>query len=84
MGCYLLKDAQKTGTGDLLVSVQAMDPIRIPFKKEFEDCITALWNRAVESREPLIDKEINNLVYALYGLSKAEMSYVADFVTQFR
>ena len=30
MGHYLLKDAPKTGTGDLLVSVQAIEPIQIP------------------------------------------------------
>ena len=30
MGHYLMKDAPKTGTGDLLVSVQAVEPIKIP------------------------------------------------------
>jgi adenine-specific DNA-methyltransferase len=30
MGHYLLKDSPKTGTGDLLVSVQAIEPIKIP------------------------------------------------------
>ena len=30
IGHYLLKDAPKTGTGDLLVSVQAIEPIQIP------------------------------------------------------
>jgi hypothetical protein len=29
MGHYLLKDAPKTGTGDLLVSVQAVSPLRV-------------------------------------------------------
>ena len=48
MGHYLLKDAPKTGTGDLLVSVQAIEPIQIPqvgletnseFKKLLESLI---------------------------------------------
>ena len=30
LGNYLLKDAPKTGTGDLLISVQALEPIYIP------------------------------------------------------
>ena len=30
MGHYLLKDAPMTGTGDLLISVQAVEPIKIP------------------------------------------------------
>jgi type I restriction-modification system DNA methylase subunit/REP element-mobilizing transposase RayT len=30
MGHYLMKDAPKTGTGDLLISVQAIEPLRIP------------------------------------------------------
>lgn len=30
MGHYLLKDSRKTGTGDLLISVQAIEPLRIP------------------------------------------------------
>jgi len=30
MGHYLMKDSPKTGTGDLLVSVQAIEPIKIP------------------------------------------------------
>ena len=30
MGHYLLKDAPKTGTGDLLISVQAVEPIKVP------------------------------------------------------
>ena len=33
MGHYMLKDSPKTGTGDLLVSVQAIEPILIPMNK---------------------------------------------------
>ena len=34
VGHYLLKDAPKTGTGDLLISVQAVEPIKIPIPDE--------------------------------------------------
>ena len=30
MGKYLLKNSPKTGTGDLLISVQAIEPIKVP------------------------------------------------------
>jgi type II restriction/modification system DNA methylase subunit YeeA len=33
MGHYLLKDAPKTGTGDLLISVQAVEPIKCIFRR---------------------------------------------------
>ena len=41
MGHYLLKDAPKTGTGDLLISVQAVEPLKMPsvsheLNKEFK------------------------------------------------
>ena len=42
MGHYLLKDSPKTGTGDLLVSVQAMEPILIPFDKNIELQLNAI------------------------------------------
>ena len=42
MGHYLLKDSPKTGTGDVLVSVQAMEPILIPFDKNIELQLNAI------------------------------------------
>ena len=30
IGNYLLREAPTTGTGDLLISVQAMNPVRVP------------------------------------------------------
>ena len=35
LGHFLLKDSPKTGTGDLLISVQAIAPLRIPLPKDF-------------------------------------------------
>lgn len=34
LGHFLLKDSPKTGTGDLLISVQAIEPLRIPLPKD--------------------------------------------------
>ena len=41
MGHYLMKDAPKTGTGDLLISVQAIEPLKIPI---------------IDNQEPFINK----------------------------
>ena len=86
MGCYLLKDAPKTGTGDLLVSVQAIDPIKIPFIKRVEEQLEELLCAATKKLQPeqFIDSEVNRIIFELYGLSTAEMLYVGDYVAQFR
>ena len=39
--CFL-KDSPKTGTGDLLVSVQAINPVKVPYSEESEKRLTAL------------------------------------------
>src|SRR5690606_4903195 len=37
LGRYLLRDAPQTGTGDLLISVQAIEPLLIPIPNSYED-----------------------------------------------
>src|SRR5699024_1825473 len=34
MGHHMMKDAPQTGTGDLLISVQAIEPLKIPIPDE--------------------------------------------------
>lgn len=70
MGHYLLKDSPKTGTGDLLISVQAVEPIKIPlinigdleYFKELLKCEN--------------QTEIDHKVFNLYGLSLEEEAYI--------
>jgi hypothetical protein len=77
MGHYLLQDSPKTGTGDLLISVQAVEPLRIPQPtQEQAKPILELVEKMVKSDDANIQKEINKLVYALYGLTTKE----ADFI----
>ena len=80
MGHYLLKDAPKTGTGDLLVSVQAIDPIRIPVCQEDEYYETLL-KRQVESITPDIERIIDNAVFDLYHLTEEERGYIRQSVS---
>ena len=77
MGHYLLKDAPKTGTGDLLVSVQAIEPIQKPqvgleTNSEFKKLLESL----IKTDSPSNEKEISRKVLKLYDLSLDEQSYI--------
>jgi hypothetical protein len=69
-GNYLLQQSPKTGTGDLLVSVQAIKPIKIPLPPIETE-------RKIEN---LLQKKdyasIDRLVYELYGLTDKEIVFV--------
>jgi hypothetical protein len=78
MGHFLLKDAPKTGTGDLLISVQAVTPILIPYPKKFPtlyDRLTSMFPNLLKSGN---EKLINQIVFELYNLSQEEVSYVEE------
>jgi len=77
MGHYLLKDAPKTGTGDLLVSVQAIEPIRLPqVGSETNSEFKKLLERLIKMDTPSNEKEISCKVFKLYDLSLDEQSYI--------
>ena len=82
MGHYLLKDAPKTGTGDLLVSVQAVEPIKIPIVSneqnlKFKELLTKLFNNNSKENE----NEISRMIFDLYNLSHEERIYVKSNFT---
>ena len=77
-GNYLLQDAPKTGTGDLLISVQAVEPIIVPIpnadlEREIENCFQRIING-----DTTIEKQINRKVYELYGLSDEEIDFIEN------
>ena len=82
MGHYLLKDSPKTGTGDLLVSVQAIEPIRIPTKLDYETRLSNLLNKQIACWSTEVEEEINDIVFSMYGLSTSEREYITLYVTQ--
>ena len=84
MGHYMFKDSPKTGTGDLLVSVQAIEPIMIPLNEKIEELLKNLLNEVLEQNSKDAEKEINRLAFKLYDLSPEEIRYITDFVTQFQ
>ena len=78
MGHYLLSNAPRTGTGDLLISVQAVEPVQIPLVSENEEIFIELVNRAINDPSNNIDDEIDNIIFDLYGLSLEEREYIIN------
>jgi hypothetical protein len=83
MGHYLLKDAPKTGTGDLLISVQAVEPVRIPIPSEKTgDEFEALLDKQLSHFSQSTEDQINHKVYNLYGLSIEEIEFVENKIDE--
>ena len=76
MGHFLLKDAPKTGTGDLLISVQAVEPIKVPKLEDSSNFATYL--RRYRDGGTEVEKEINAQIYTLYNLSEEEIEYIEE------
>lgn len=78
LGHFMLSFSPSTGTGDLIVSVQAVEPIHVPLpseeeKKEIEDIVDKL--RVDDNAD--LEAELNNKVFELYGLDdREEQDYV--------
>ena len=82
MGHYLLNGAPKTGTGDLLISVQAVEPIKVPIiPSELNETFKTMIYKGLSNSNTSIDDDVDNLIFNLYGLSDAEKEYL---ITNFR
>lgn len=84
IGHFLLQDSPKTGTGDLLVSVQAIEPIVVPFPTEKQKInIELLVDQILSAKKSdqlsdtsALEAQIDRLVYDLYGLTEEEIKIV--------
>jgi hypothetical protein len=87
----LFRISPKTGTGDQIISVQALEPLRIPKPDRIqEQTITNLvdkilsltqfndylQNPAKQAQVKVLEREIDQLVYKLYGLTEEEIRIV--------
>ncbi len=77
MGHYLLKDSPKTGTGDLLISVQAIEPLSVarPTPEEDQWFITALHQQIADYSEER-DSQISRRIYEKYHLTEEEIAII--------
>lgn len=82
MGNYLLKDSPKTGTGDLIISVQALEPARVPLlsndeQTPYEDLLNAILS-SIQNGEDYsrYETQLDSLVFDSYNLTEEERLYV--------
>ena len=79
--------APKTGTGDLIVSVQALEPLRVPpiteanqhLATQIEACVDQIL--AAKRTDPIADvseleNEVDQMIYLLYDLTPEEIAIV--------
>lgn len=78
MGHYLLNGAPRTGTGDLLISVQAVEPVRVPVIDNSDEAFSLLIKRFINNPSVELDDEIDNVIFDLYGLSPDEREYIVN------
>jgi type II restriction/modification system DNA methylase subunit YeeA len=80
----LFRIAPKTGTGDLIISVQALEPLNVPIPdKEQEEEILKIFDQILSLKKSnssadtsTLEAEIERLVYELYGLTEEEIRIV--------
>ena len=81
--------APKTGTGDLIVSVQALEPLLVPpITEANQHLVTQIEDRvdsilAAKRNDPdadttALEKEIDQIVYSLYDLTHEEIAIVEE------
>ncbi|WP_313340647.1 Eco57I restriction-modification methylase domain-containing protein [Sedimentibacter sp.] len=79
VGNYLLRDSPKTGTGDLLISVQAIEPILIPQNIE-PLCMLTVENIIEKAKEKKDFNEdetmLDELLFQYFCFSEEECQYI--------
>ena len=76
MGHYLLNNAPRTGTGDLLISVQAVEPIKVPPVTDNENMFEVFIKEQSMNPTAELEAKIDNIVFDLYGLNQEEREFI--------
>lgn len=88
LGNYLFENSPKTGTGDLIISVQAFEPVCVPLPTEVSlSKIEKLVDQIIASiaaNEDIgpYETQLNDYVYELYHLSSEEIEFVERAIQQ--
>lgn len=83
-GKYLMKDSPKTGTGDLLISVQAIEPLLIPIPNnkillQIEQYVDEILNLMMEQKAiSLFENDINEIIYKMLQFSDDEIKFIEN------
>ncbi len=75
---YMLQDSPRTGTGDLLISVQAIEPIRVPLPSVNQNnTISSIVDKLIEDEDNMeYLKQLNQSVYDLYKLDNKDVKFI--------
>jgi hypothetical protein len=86
VGHYMLASSPKTGTGDLLISVQAIEPLLIPDITEREEKeITVLINNLLDNKVKMpqdvleVENKLESIINYLYKFTKKETEYIGNY-----
>ncbi len=84
----MFKDSPKTGTGDLLISVQAFDPIYVPIptpkqEQEVNELLDKLLLCTDTKSLDAIDDTLNDYVAQMYGFNEEEQIYIKTYVKKY-
>jgi hypothetical protein len=87
LGNYLLSGSPKTGTGDLLVSVQAIEPILIPRAAE-PICLTIV-DSIIDTAKPSDDtkadeNKFDKTLFEYFGFTNAEREHITTIAEPLR
>ena len=88
IGKYLLKDSPQTGTGDLLISVQAIEPLKIPIPDSiteisFERLADEIMNENKAGRSIVrLEKETCQMLYKYYDFDEEEIDFIECLYNQ--
>ena len=82
VGHFLLKDSPTTGTGDLIISVQAINPLPVPQNIDetpFNNLVDKILK--IKKEDPSydtsqIEDKINSLVYELFELNCEDIAII--------
>lgn len=82
----LFRLSPKTGTGDLIISVQALNPLRVPIPNEQQEKeVCGLLDNIIELKKKnrsadtiALERKIDQLVYQLYDLTDEEIQIIEN------
>ena len=83
IGNYLFKDSPQTGTGDLIVSVQAFEPVKIPMPTTTQELeIINVFDKIHDSNYASIrnlDMQLEEYVSCIFGFTQKEHEFIINF-----
>ena len=68
----------KTGVGDMQVGAQNINILPIPKRPKVENIICKLV-KEIRVNDPLVIKQIENIISDIYGFSDEEQNFLSDF-----